>query len=140
MNPMDPIIAVVKILYALFGEVKANGRRYDRLVQRVMDLDDRVAAEEGLRVNLESAKEVVKKYASATFFSRVVKVYSLGEEFDTLNTRLNDACQVAALQGHRLSAEATCREEDKEDRGSDRPELETRKTRLIGSYITMWSS
>ncbi|KAJ8366935.1 hypothetical protein AAFF_G00336550 [Aldrovandia affinis] len=150
MNPMDPIIAVVKMLYALFGEVKANGRRYGQLVQQVKALQGVVEAEKvkdlvgdakpqqglkELRVTLESAKEVVKKYDSATFFSYVIKAYNLGKEFKLLNKQLNDAFQVLSLevdlQGHRkesltsLFAEATRREEDKEDRGSDRPELET---------------
>ncbi|KAJ8407923.1 hypothetical protein AAFF_G00269670 [Aldrovandia affinis] len=149
MDLLDPILTVAEKLYALCGEVKANKKRCGRLAQRVKALEGVVKAvkvkglggdpevlRQGLKelkVTLESAQEVVKKYTSATFLSRVVKAYNLGEEFEMLNERLNDAFQVLSLalqvdQKERLTsmfAEATRRKEDKEDRASDRKELET---------------
>ncbi|KAJ8366216.1 hypothetical protein AAFF_G00365320 [Aldrovandia affinis] len=150
MNLADAILAVAQNLYALCGEVKDNGRQCGWLAQRVKTLEGVLKVvkvqdlgrhsevlQQGLkelRVTLESAQEMVNNYASANFLSHIIKAYVLGEEFEMLNKRLIDAFQVCLLEAdlqvdHKESltmfAEATHREEDKEDRGSDRGELET---------------
>ncbi|KAG9342006.1 hypothetical protein JZ751_018324 [Albula glossodonta] len=154
MDLVDPILAIAEKLYALCGEVKANKKRCGRLANRVRALEGVVTTvktkglgsnpdvvEQGLRelrVTLESAQEVVKKYTSASFLSRIVKAYDQGEEFEMLNERLNDAFQVLSLalqvdQREKLDsmfAESTRREEDQADRESDRKELE----RLLQSH------
>ncbi len=147
MDFIEPILAIAEKLYSLCEEVKANKKRCRRLAHRVSTLAGLVRAVkvhgfgtepeqvkrglENLKLTLESAEKVVKKYTSFSYLKRVAKAYDLGEEFSFLNERLNDAAQVLSLAlqvEHRASIEkvfqeATRRREDEEDRQSDFLEL-----------------
>lgn len=148
MDLLDPIMAIAEKLYSLCEEVKANKKRSKRLANRVLALTEMVKAvkvrglggqpqlvERGLRelkLTLESAQDVVKKYASASCLKRIVRAYDLGDEFAILNERLNDAAQLLSLalaadQKDKLDVvfeEARRRREDEEDGQRDRQELE----------------
>lgn len=148
MDFVDPILTIAEKLYDLCGEVKANKKRCRRLAQRVSTLVELVKAiklnglgknpelvQRGLRelkVTLESAEEVVKKYASSSCMKRIVKAYDIGEEFGCLNERLNDAAQLLSLalqveQRERMDQvfkEDRRRKEDEDDRRYDYEELQ----------------
>ncbi|XP_067292400.1 mixed lineage kinase domain-like protein [Pseudorasbora parva] len=149
MDIIEPILAIAEKLYALCGEVKANKKRCMRLADRVCALVELVEAVKvhgfgtvtkpeqvknglkQLKLTLESALRVVMKYTSFSYLKRITKAYELGEEFGSLNERLNDAAQLLSLAlqvEHRESIEkvfqeATRRREDEEDRQSDSEEL-----------------
>lgn len=147
MDIIEPILAIAEKLYSLCEEVKANKKRCRRLAHRVSTLAGLVRAVkvngfgtepeqvrnglENLKLTLESAEKVVKKYTSFSYLKRVTKAFDLGEDFSFLNERLNDAAQVLSLAlqvEHRASIEkvfqeATRRQEDEEDRQSDSLEL-----------------
>ncbi|XP_067235880.1 mixed lineage kinase domain-like protein isoform X3 [Chanodichthys erythropterus] len=147
MDIIEPILAIAEKLYNLCGEVQANKKRCKRLALRVSTLADLVAAVKDhgfgtepeqvinglkqLKLTLESAERVVRKYTSFSYLKRIAKAYELGEEFSGLNERLNDAAQLLSLAlqvEHRGSIqkvfqEATRRREDEEDRQSDSLEL-----------------
>ncbi|XP_016103042.1 mixed lineage kinase domain-like protein isoform X1 [Sinocyclocheilus grahami] len=147
MDIIEPILAIAEKLYSLCEEVKANKKRCRRLAHRVLTLAELVRAVKvhgfgtepeqvrnglkNLKLTLESAEKVVKKYTSFSYLRRVAKAYDLGEEFSFLNERLNDAAQVLSLAlqvEHRASIEKVFQEatrwrEDEEDRQSDSLEL-----------------
>ncbi|KAF4095360.1 mixed lineage kinase domain-like protein isoform X2 [Onychostoma macrolepis] len=147
MDIIEPILAIAEKLYSLCEEVKANKKRCRRLAHRVSTLAELVRAVkvhgfgtepkqvrnglENLKLTLESAEKVVKKYTSFSYLKRIAKAHDLGEEFSFLNERLNDAAQVLSLAlqvEHRASIEkvfqeATRQREDEEDRQSDCLEL-----------------
>ncbi|XP_035593628.1 mixed lineage kinase domain-like protein isoform X4 [Oncorhynchus keta] len=148
MDIIDPILGIAEKLYSLCGEVKANKKRCQRLGMRVKALEELVRAvkmkglgeypahvENGLselKFTLESAQDVVKKYASANYLKRILKAYDQGDDFESLNERLNDAAQVLSLalqvdQRQKLQQvfqEATRWREDEEDREIDCLELQ----------------
>ncbi|XP_030622456.1 mixed lineage kinase domain-like protein [Chanos chanos] len=148
MDLIDPIVTIAEKLYSLCSEVKANKQRCQRLASRVSGLVELVQTmkqqglgnqpkivERGLRelkLTLESAQEVVKKYISTGFLKLICKAFEFGEEFSSLNERLNDAEQLLslALQAHQrkriedLFEESRRRREDEEDKQRDCQELE----------------
>lgn len=148
MDFVDPILTIAEKLYDLCGEVKANKRRSRRLAERMSALVELVKliklrglgknpelVQRGLRelkFTLESAEVVVKKYASSSFLKRIVKAYDLGEEFGSLNERLNDAAQLLSLalqveqrdRMDRVFKEDRRRKEDEDDRRYDCEELQ----------------
>ncbi|XP_061078031.1 mixed lineage kinase domain-like protein [Conger conger] len=148
MDILDPILTIAEKVYALCGEVKANKKRWSRLatrVQALMKVVQTVKAKglgekpemvqrglQELKYTLETAQEVVKKYTTTTFFSRIRKVYDLAEEFEMLNDRLNDNFQLLSLalqieQAEKLGCvfeKGRCQKEDEADRKNDREELE----------------
>ncbi|KAL4642106.1 mixed lineage kinase domain-like protein-like [Arapaima gigas] len=148
MDLVEPILSIAEKLYSLCGEVKANKKRCARLGMRVEALVELVKAvkvrgpgghpevvQRGLkelRLTLETAQNVVEKYASTSYLRRIIKAYDLGDEFGSLNERLNDTAQLLSLalqadQKEVLSnmfEETTRRREDDLDRESDHRELE----------------
>ncbi|XP_026990918.1 mixed lineage kinase domain-like protein [Tachysurus fulvidraco] len=147
MDIIDPILSIAEKLYDLCSEVKANKKRCKRLADRVSSLVELVKVvrnkgfgknpdivQRGLRelkFTLESAEEVVKKYTSSSCLKRIVRVSDLGEEFGSLNERLNDAAQLLLLalqveqrdKMDRVFKEDKRRKEDEEDRRHDYAEL-----------------
>ncbi|XP_066505784.1 mixed lineage kinase domain-like protein [Hoplias malabaricus] len=148
MDIIDPILGIAEKFYSLCEDVKANKKRCRRLAHRVDSLmklvkavkqngfgNHRELVERGLqelKITLESAQDVVKKYASSSCLKRIMKVYDLGEEFGCLNERLNDAAQILSLalqveqrdEMKGVFQEARRRKEDEEDRRSDYDELQ----------------
>lgn len=148
MDFVDPILTIAEKLHELCGEVKANKKRCRRLAVRVSALVELVKAVkltglgktpdqvkrglQELKVTLESAEEVVKKYASSSCLKRIVKAFDLGEEFGSLNERLNDAAQLLSLtlqveQRDRMDKvfkENRRKKEDEDDRREDYEELQ----------------
>ncbi|XP_031420999.1 mixed lineage kinase domain-like protein isoform X2 [Clupea harengus] len=148
MDLLDTIVGIAEKLYSLCEEVKANKKRAMRLARRVSALTDTVEAvkvhglgdqpqlvERGLRelkLTLESAQDVVKKYASTSCLKRIVRAYDFGDEFAILSERLNDAAQLLSLafaadqrdKLDRVFEEVRRSREDKEDTESDRQELQ----------------
>nr|XP_055048703.1 mixed lineage kinase domain-like protein [Misgurnus anguillicaudatus] len=143
MDIIDPILSIAEKLYSLCEEVKSNKKRCRRLARRVSALAYLVKdakargfgtnpeqVEKGLKelkVTLETAEKVVRKYTCFSYLKRITKAYDIGEEFSALNDRLNDAAQLLSLAlqvEHRelldqVFHEATRRREDEEDRQSD---------------------
>ncbi|KTG31284.1 hypothetical protein cypCar_00047070 [Cyprinus carpio] len=113
MDIIEPILAIAEKLYSLCEEVKANKKRCRRLAHRVSTLAELVKTVkvhgfgtepeqvinglENLKLTLESAEKVLKKYTCFSYLRRVTKAYDLGEEFSCLNERLNDAAQLLSL-------------------------------------------
>uniref|UniRef100_A0A8C7QSV9 Mixed lineage kinase domain like pseudokinase n=1 Tax=Oncorhynchus mykiss TaxID=8022 RepID=A0A8C7QSV9_ONCMY len=148
MDIIDPILGIAETLYSLCGEVKANKKRCQRLAQRIKALDELVRAVKvkglgqkpslvknvlcELKLTLENAQDVVKKYSCASYLKRILKAYDQGDDFGSLNERLNDAAQGLSLalqvdQSDDLlqeSRETTRWREDEADRESDRLELQ----------------
>lgn len=148
MDFVEPILAIAEKLYDLCDEVKANKKRSKRLAQRVSALVELVKViklkglgktpelvQRGLRelkFTLESAEEVVKKYASSSCLKRIVRAYDIGEEFGSLNERLNDAAQLLSLalqveqrdKMDKVFKEDKRRKEDEDDRRYDYEELQ----------------
>ncbi|KAJ8377589.1 hypothetical protein AAFF_G00256070 [Aldrovandia affinis] len=106
------------------GRVK--GAEGSRPGQRVRVLQQSLKE---LRVTLESGQEMLNNYASANFLSRFATAHVLGDQFEMLSEQLDDSYQMISLallvDQRRTTTEATPREEDEEDQGSDRGELET---------------
>ncbi|XP_060932731.1 mixed lineage kinase domain-like protein [Limanda limanda] len=116
MDIIDPIVSIASEIYTLVEKVKANKKRSHRVYDRVKALmelvnsikkrhtvqasDDVVKALEELTITLRSAQELIEKYTSANMMKRILKSNSHGDEFDSVNERLNDAFQVlsGALQ------------------------------------------
>lgn len=143
MDIIDPILTIAEKLYALCEEVKANKKRCKRLARRVSALAElvKVVKSRGfgtnpkqvkqglqeLKVTLELAERVMREYTSLGYMKRIAKAHDLGEEFISLNERLNDAAQLISLAlqvEHRdtldkVFQETTRRREDEDDRQSD---------------------
>lgn len=116
MDFIEPILSIASEIYKLVETVKANKSRCWRVCERVKALDELVrsiqkrgakqtsaevaTALQELSLTLESARELVRKYTLANWMERVLKSGSHGEEFSSLNERLNDTFQVlsGALQ------------------------------------------
>uniref|UniRef100_A0A671K6F5 Protein kinase domain-containing protein n=1 Tax=Sinocyclocheilus anshuiensis TaxID=1608454 RepID=A0A671K6F5_9TELE len=139
MDIIEPILAIAEKLYSLCEEVKANKKRWRRLAHRVFTLAELMKTMkvhgfgtepeqvrnglENLKLTLESAEKVVKKYTSFSYLRCFAKAYDLGKEFSCLNERLNDAAQLLFLALQVKHREATRRQEDEGDRQSDSVEL-----------------
>lgn len=154
MDIIDPILGIAEKLYSLCGEVKANKKRCQRLAQRIKALEELVREVKvkglgqkpslvknvlcELKLTLENAQDVVKKYACASYLERILKAYDQGDDFGSLNERLNDAAQGLSLalqvdQSDKLVQEAretTRWREDEADRKSDHLELQKCETAL----------
>lgn len=116
MDFVDPILSVASQIYTLVENVKANKKRCRRVAHRVRVLGDLVKsikqrekaqnsaevmkALKELSITLESAKELIKKYTLANWVERILNSGSHGDEFSSVNERLNDAFQIlsGALQ------------------------------------------
>lgn len=147
MDLIDPLLSIASQIYTLVENVKANKKQCQRVSQRVKALEELVRSikkrEPGqtsaevkkvlkeLQITLESAQELIKKYTMANWVERILKSSSHGDEFKSVNERLNDAFQVlsGALQveqGNTLYQvfELTFREkEDEVDQKEDHKEL-----------------
>lgn len=149
MDFIDPILSLASQIYQLVDAVKANRRRCRRVSDRVQALDNLVRSvksrgkaepaadvETALRelsFTLQSARELIEKYTVANWLKRVVKSSSHGDEFDSVNERLNDAYQALSVslqveQGNVLHRvfELGSREKE-EDRREDEEELKKRE-------------
>ena len=148
MEYIDFVLSIASSLYSLCEEVKANKKRCQRLAQRVKALEELLLAikQKGtgqlsadvkrvlreLKITLDSATEVVKKYTTDSFLKRITKAYDHGDEFGSLNDRLNDAFQVLSLalqvdhshKLHKLFEVTSRRAEDEADRNEDHAELQ----------------
>ncbi|XP_070687535.1 mixed lineage kinase domain-like protein [Pempheris klunzingeri] len=110
MDLVDPILAVASQIYTLVERVKANKKRCHRVSDRVRALEELLRSiqrrqavrtcadvEKALRelsFTLKSAQELIKKYTLANWMERVLNSNSHGDEFSSINERLNDAFQV----------------------------------------------
>lgn len=110
MDLIEPILSIASEIYTLVETVKANKKRCRRVAKRVEALEkllrsikDRQAVQTSadvetalkeLSITLASAQELIKKYTSAKWVNRIVNSSSLGDEFSSVNERLNDAFQV----------------------------------------------
>lgn len=145
MDFIEPILSIASQIYKLVETVKANKKRCRRVSDRVKALDNLVRSikkrgkvepsadvETALRelsFTLKSAQELIEKYASAKWMVRILKSSSHGDEFDSVNERLNDAYQVlsVSLQVEQSNVlhkvfELSSREKE-EDRREDEEEL-----------------
>uniref|UniRef100_A0A3P8T7T1 Mixed lineage kinase domain like pseudokinase n=1 Tax=Amphiprion percula TaxID=161767 RepID=A0A3P8T7T1_AMPPE len=110
MDYIDPILSFAKEIYALAERVKANKKRCHRVSLRVKALEElvrsiqkseavRTSVQVGnalkeLSITLESAQKLIKKYASANMLERILNSNTHGDEFSSVNERLNDAFQI----------------------------------------------
>ncbi|KAI3371461.1 hypothetical protein L3Q82_023565 [Scortum barcoo] len=116
MDFVEPILSIASQIYTLVENVKANKKRCRRVSHRVKALEDLVMsinqrdvgqisadvekALEELSITLKSASRLIKKYTVTNWVERILKSSSHGDEFNTVNERLNDAFQIlsGALQ------------------------------------------
>lgn len=150
MDVIDPILSLASQIYTLVENVKANKKRCRRVSDRVRALEKLVRsfsrrelgansadveqALRELRITLNSAQELIRKYTLSTWVERVLSTGRHGDEFSSVNERLNDAFQVLSgaeqlQQGNLLSRvfELSSRQrEDEVDRREDDTELQTR--------------
>uniref|UniRef100_A0A3P8UQX3 Mixed lineage kinase domain like pseudokinase n=1 Tax=Cynoglossus semilaevis TaxID=244447 RepID=A0A3P8UQX3_CYNSE len=114
MDCIEPILSIASQIYTLVENVKANKNRCRRVCSRVQALEELVNSirerktiqtdvEKALKelcVTLRSAEQLIKKYTLSKWVERILKSGSHGEEFNSVNERLNDAFQVlsGALQ------------------------------------------
>lgn len=150
MDVIDPILSLASQIYTLVENVKANKKRCRRVSDRVRALEKLVRSfrrrEPGansadveqalreLRITLNSAQELIRKYTLSTWVERVLNTGRHGDEFSSVNERLNDAFQALSgaeqlQQGNLLSRvfELSSRQrEDEVDRREDDTELQTR--------------
>ncbi|KAK2842820.1 hypothetical protein Q5P01_013020 [Channa striata] len=146
MDFIEPILSIASQIYTLVETVKANKKRCRRVSDRVRALEDLVRSIKGreraensadvetvlteLSITLQSAQELIEKYASSNWVKRILKSSSHGDEFDSVNDRLNDAYQVLSVclqveqgnllfrvfeQGSREKDDATDQKEDEEE-------------------------
>ncbi|KAM7415290.1 hypothetical protein PAMA_019899 [Pampus argenteus] len=116
MDFIDPILSIASQIYTLVENVKANKKRCRRVSCRVKALDELVRsiknremlqtsadvekALKELSITLGSAQDLIKKYTLANWIERILNSSSHGDEFSSVNERLDDAFQVlsGALQ------------------------------------------
>ncbi|XP_008303596.1 mixed lineage kinase domain-like protein [Stegastes partitus] len=155
MNVIDPILRIASEIRNLVGRVQANKERCYRVAQRVKALEELVRpiqqretvrtcveVEKALKelcITLESAQELIKKYTLASWVHRILNSNNHGDEFSSVNERLNDAFQIlsGALQVeqssmlHKVFELASREKEDEMDRREDEKELQ----RLLLEYM-----
>lgn len=151
MDYVEPILSIASQIYTLVENVKANKKRCCRVVERVKALEDLVksikrrdavelSAEvenslKGLSITLRSAKELIEKYTLSNLVKRILKSSSHGDEFNSVNERLNDAFQCLALalqlehgnQVFRVFEQISRQKEDEADSREDDAELKRSK-------------
>ncbi|XP_070763690.1 mixed lineage kinase domain-like protein [Enoplosus armatus] len=152
MDLVDPILSIASQIYTLVENVKANKKRCRRVGHRVKALEELVRsikqreleqtsanvekALQELCITLRSAQELIKKYTAAKWVERILKSSSHGDEFDSVNERLNDAFQVlsGALQveqGNMLYQVFELASREKEDEVDGREDDAELKTLLL---------
>uniref|UniRef100_A0A3B5MSP2 Protein kinase domain-containing protein n=1 Tax=Xiphophorus couchianus TaxID=32473 RepID=A0A3B5MSP2_9TELE len=158
MDYVEPILSIASQIYTLVENVKANKKRCCRVVERVKALEDLVksikrrdavelSAEvenslKGLSITLRSAKELIEKYTLSNLVKRILKSSSHGDEFNSVNERLNDAFQCLALalqlehgnQVFRVFEQISRQKEDEADSREDDAELK-RMLMEYGEYV-----
>lgn len=151
MDVIDSVLSLASQIYTLVENVKANKKRCWRVCDRVKALEELVMSfkkrEPGqtsadvervlkeLSITLKSAQEIIKKYTLANWVERILNSSSHGDEFNSVNERLNDAFQVLSAaeqveQGNLLYQvfELSSRQqEDEVDRREDDTELKKRE-------------
>ncbi|KAM8750441.1 mixed lineage kinase domain-like protein isoform 1-T3 [Acanthopagrus schlegelii] len=145
MDYIEPILSIASQIYTLVETVKANKKRCQRVSERVRALGDLVGsikkkeqisddvekALKELSITLESAQKLITKFTTAKWVKRILKSSSYGDDFNSLNERLNDAFQVlsGALQVEQgnllidVFKQTTRERQDEEDRREDDKEL-----------------
>uniref|UniRef100_A0A096LY89 Protein kinase domain-containing protein n=1 Tax=Poecilia formosa TaxID=48698 RepID=A0A096LY89_POEFO len=150
MDYVEPILSITSQIYTLVEKVKANKKRCCRVLERVKALEDLVksikqrnevnhSAEvetslKGLSITLKSAQELIEKYTLSNLVKRILKSSSHGDEFNSVNERLNDAFQSLALalqlehgnQLFRVFEQISRQKEDEADSREDDAELKRR--------------
>ncbi|XP_014829976.1 PREDICTED: mixed lineage kinase domain-like protein [Poecilia mexicana] len=158
MDYVEPILSITSQIYTLVEKVKANKKRCCRVLERVKALEDLVksikqrnevnhSAEvetslKGLSITLKSAQELIEKYTLSNLVKRILKSSSHGDEFNSVNERLNDAFQSLALalqlehgnQLFRVFEQISRQKEDEADSREDDAELK-RMLMEYGEYV-----
>ncbi|KAM4734172.1 mixed lineage kinase domain-like protein [Anableps anableps] len=158
MDYVEPILSIASQIYTLVENVKANKKRCCRVVQRVKTLEDLVKsikqrdavehsaevenALKGLSITLKSAQGLIEKYSLANLVKRILKSSSHGDEFNSVNERLNDAFQSLALalqlehgnQVFKVFEQISRQTEDEVDSREDDAELK-RMLMEYGEYV-----
>ncbi|XP_062246678.1 mixed lineage kinase domain-like protein isoform X1 [Platichthys flesus] len=109
MEFIEHILSIASAIHTLVENVKANKKRSRRVCDRVTALKELVVsiekrdtvqasadvgkALEELYITLQSAQKLIEKYTSANLLERILKSSSHGDEFNSVNERLNDAFQ-----------------------------------------------
>ncbi|XP_024155204.1 mixed lineage kinase domain-like protein [Oryzias melastigma] len=147
MDFIEPILSVVKCIYDLVEEVKANKKRSQRICDRVKALEKiirsiqtekKVVETENVKsiikdlsITLDSTRNLLAKHASSNWMKRAIKKGYYEEEFNHVNERLNDAFQALTLALNVQHDAAVCevfdivvqKKQDEEDRRKDEEEL-----------------
>ncbi|KAF6724403.1 Mixed lineage kinase domain-like protein [Oryzias melastigma] len=143
MDFIEPILSVVKCIYDLVEEVKANKKRSQRICDRVKALEKiirsiqtekKVVETENVKsiikdlsITLDSTRNLLAKHASSNWMKRAIKKGYYEEEFNHVNERLNDAFQALTLALNVQHDAAVCevfdivvqKKQDEEDRRKD---------------------
>uniref|UniRef100_A0A3Q2TWU2 Mixed lineage kinase domain like pseudokinase n=1 Tax=Fundulus heteroclitus TaxID=8078 RepID=A0A3Q2TWU2_FUNHE len=168
MDYVEPILSIASQIYTLVENVKANKKRCSRVVERVKALEGLVksieqrdavklsaeveSALKGLSITLKSAQGLIEKYTLANLVKRILKSSSHGDEFNSVNERLNDAFQSLSLalqlehgnQVFKVFDLISRHKEDEVDSREDDAELKRSKKNsisiLLNEYVAMYSN
>uniref|UniRef100_A0A3Q2NNK3 Mixed lineage kinase domain like pseudokinase n=1 Tax=Fundulus heteroclitus TaxID=8078 RepID=A0A3Q2NNK3_FUNHE len=166
MDYVEPILSIASQIYTLVENVKANKKRCSRVVERVKALEGLVksieqrdavklsaeveSALKGLSITLKSAQGLIEKYTLANLVKRILKSSSHGDEFNSVNERLNDAFQSLSLalqlehgnQVFKVFDLISRHKEDEVDSREDDAELKRSKKNsisiLLNEYVAMY--
>ncbi|XP_062246680.1 mixed lineage kinase domain-like protein isoform X2 [Platichthys flesus] len=163
MEFIEHILSIASAIHTLVENVKANKKRSRRVCDRVTALKELVVsiekrdtvqasadvgkALEELYITLQSAQKLIEKYTSANLLERILKSSSHGDEFNSVNERLNDAFQRLSValqleQGNALyrvfeqtsrveADEMDGKEDDAELKKLDKPSMTNVDIRMI---------
>ncbi|XP_029009933.1 mixed lineage kinase domain-like protein [Betta splendens] len=151
MDFIEPILSIATQIYEVAENVKANKKRCHRVSERVKALESLVrsikkrekpqsggevaTALRDLSFTLISAQKLMDKYASAKWVERILKSSSHGDEFDSVNERLNDAYQVLSVALQVQQGDVLCKVFELGSREEDRREDEEELKKLLLEYM-----
>uniref|UniRef100_A0A3B3H3N5 Protein kinase domain-containing protein n=1 Tax=Oryzias latipes TaxID=8090 RepID=A0A3B3H3N5_ORYLA len=154
MDFIDPILSIVKGIYEVVEQVKANEKRSRRICDRVAALEKIIRSIQSQKkvVETENVKNIIKdladtlnatknlleKHADSNWMKRAIKKGYYEEEFNHVNDRLNDAFQALSLALNvehedairKVFDKVNQKMEDEEDKKKDEEELLDKMTSL----------
>uniref|UniRef100_A0A3B3I0E2 Protein kinase domain-containing protein n=1 Tax=Oryzias latipes TaxID=8090 RepID=A0A3B3I0E2_ORYLA len=154
MDFIDPILSIVKGIYEVVEQVKANEKRSRRICDRVAALEKIIRSIQSQKkvVETENVKNIIKdladtlnatknlleKHADSNWMKRAIKKGYYEEEFNHVNDRLNDAFQALSLALNvehedairKVFDKVNQKMEDEEDKKKDEEDLLEKMTAI----------
>uniref|UniRef100_A0A3P9KAM2 Protein kinase domain-containing protein n=1 Tax=Oryzias latipes TaxID=8090 RepID=A0A3P9KAM2_ORYLA len=154
MDFIDPVLSIVKGIYEVVEQVKANEKRSRRICDRIAALEKIIRSIQSQKkvVETENVKNIIKdladtlnatknfleKHAGSNWMKRAIKKGYYEEEFNHVNDRLNDAFQALSLALNvehedairKVFDKVTQKMEDEEDKKKDEEDLLEKMTAI----------